>query len=212
MIGRSLVRISSWGGTELHVEVSLSKILKPRIAPDVQLAPCVAATAISKGPAMSWRLISGCTLAFAHEWNWIWRGNIPRPSRRRKRKPHLIPLDVTAPNAVLEFWPVKQKMSNKIWYFNWTELGCPQLTVIYPLSMVNTLDTPGPNCTDVPLNTTFFSEVPALYHSLDIWTSAPWHSLCLHFLTHCWLPSCRPLWRDDVLRSFLSSSKESMMY
>ena len=27
--------------------------------PDVQLAPCVAATAISKGPAMSWRLIQG---------------------------------------------------------------------------------------------------------------------------------------------------------
>ena len=48
-----------WAGTELHVEVSLSKILNPRIAPDVQLAPCVAATAISKGPAMSWRLIQG---------------------------------------------------------------------------------------------------------------------------------------------------------
>ena len=48
-----------WGGTELHVEVSLSKILNPRIAPDVQLAPCVAATAISKGPAMSWQLIQG---------------------------------------------------------------------------------------------------------------------------------------------------------
>uniref|UniRef100_A0A671YYB4 Uncharacterized protein n=1 Tax=Sparus aurata TaxID=8175 RepID=A0A671YYB4_SPAAU len=29
----------------------------PKIAHDVQLAPCVAATAISKGPAMSWRLI-----------------------------------------------------------------------------------------------------------------------------------------------------------
>ena len=46
-------------GTELHVEESLSKILNPRIAPDVQLAPSVAATAISKGPAMSWRLIQG---------------------------------------------------------------------------------------------------------------------------------------------------------
>ena len=52
-----------WGGTELHAEVSLSKILNPRIAPDVQLAPCGAATVISKGPAMSWRLIQ----AFAHE-------------------------------------------------------------------------------------------------------------------------------------------------
>ena len=50
-----------WGGTELHVEVSLSKILNPEIAPDVQLAPCVAAPAISKGPAMSWRLIQGAS-------------------------------------------------------------------------------------------------------------------------------------------------------
>ena len=39
---------------ELHVEVSLSKILSPKAAPDVLLAPCVAATAICKGPAMSW--------------------------------------------------------------------------------------------------------------------------------------------------------------
>ena len=53
-----LIQKLPWGGTELHVEVSLSKILNPRIAPDVQLAPCVA-TAISKGPAMSWRLIQG---------------------------------------------------------------------------------------------------------------------------------------------------------
>ena len=42
---------------ELHAEVSLSKILNPRTDPDVQLAPCGAAIAISKGPAMSWRLI-----------------------------------------------------------------------------------------------------------------------------------------------------------
>ena len=48
-----------WGGTEPQAEVSLSKILNPRIAPDVQLAPCEAATAISEGPAMSWRLIQG---------------------------------------------------------------------------------------------------------------------------------------------------------
>ena len=47
------------GGTELHTEVSLSKILNPRIAPDVQLVPYVAATVISKGPAMSWQLIQG---------------------------------------------------------------------------------------------------------------------------------------------------------
>ena len=37
-----------WGRTELHVEVSLSKILNPRTAPDVQLAACGAASAISK--------------------------------------------------------------------------------------------------------------------------------------------------------------------
>ena len=47
------------GGTGIHVEVSLSKILNPKIAPDVQMAPCVAATAISKGPAMSCQLIQG---------------------------------------------------------------------------------------------------------------------------------------------------------
>ena len=46
--------VGDLGGTELHVEVSLSKILNPKVAPDVQLASCVAATAISKGPAMSW--------------------------------------------------------------------------------------------------------------------------------------------------------------
>ena len=40
-----------------NVEESLSKILNPKIAPDVQLAPCVSASAISKGPAMSWRMI-----------------------------------------------------------------------------------------------------------------------------------------------------------
>ena len=40
-------------------DLSLSKILNPKVAPDVQLAPCEAATAISKGPAMSWRLIQG---------------------------------------------------------------------------------------------------------------------------------------------------------
>ena len=55
VIRRSLVRIL----TELHVEVSLSKILNPKVSPDVQLAPCVAATAISKGAVMSWRLIQG---------------------------------------------------------------------------------------------------------------------------------------------------------
>ena len=47
------------GGTELYVEVSLSKTLNPKIAPDMQLAPCVATSAISKGPAMSWWLIQG---------------------------------------------------------------------------------------------------------------------------------------------------------
>ena len=36
------------------MEVSLSKILNPKIAPDVQLAPCVAASAITQDPAMDW--------------------------------------------------------------------------------------------------------------------------------------------------------------
>ena len=66
VIRRSLVRIPApLGGTELHVEVSLSKILDPKVAPDVQMAPCVAATAISKGPAMSWQLCSLCELDLA---------------------------------------------------------------------------------------------------------------------------------------------------
>ena len=43
----------------MHVEVSLGKILNPKFTPDVQMAPCVAASAISKGPAMGWRLIQG---------------------------------------------------------------------------------------------------------------------------------------------------------
>ena len=60
VVGRSHVRIPApRGKTELDVEVSLSKILNPKIALDVQLAPCVAASAISKGPAMSWQLIQG---------------------------------------------------------------------------------------------------------------------------------------------------------
>ena len=58
MIRRSLVQIlAPWGGTELHVEVSLSKILNPKIAHDVQLVLCLAA--ISTGPVMSHRLIQG---------------------------------------------------------------------------------------------------------------------------------------------------------
>ena len=45
MIRRFLVRIPApRGGTELHVEVSLGRILNPKVAPDVQLVPCVAAS------------------------------------------------------------------------------------------------------------------------------------------------------------------------
>ena len=68
VVGRLLVRIPApRGGTELHVEVSLSKILNPKIAPDVQLAPWGAASAISKGPAMSWQLNQGEPwIAFTH--------------------------------------------------------------------------------------------------------------------------------------------------
>ena len=48
VIRRSLVRIPApRGRTELHAEVSLSKTLNPKVSPDVQLAPCVEATAIS---------------------------------------------------------------------------------------------------------------------------------------------------------------------
>ena len=46
MIERSLVQIPAQGKAELHVEVSLSKILNPTLL-------------ISEGPAMSWRLVQG---------------------------------------------------------------------------------------------------------------------------------------------------------
>ena len=72
VIGRSWVESRlPWGGTELHVEVSLSKTLNRKIAPDVQLAPCVATSAISKGPVMSWRLIQG-VLWPSPIANWKW--------------------------------------------------------------------------------------------------------------------------------------------
>ena len=32
---------------------------EPQIAPDVRLAPCMVASAISEGPVMSWRLVQG---------------------------------------------------------------------------------------------------------------------------------------------------------
>ena len=57
VMSRSLVQ-APLSGTEVHVEVSL----KTQVAPDVQMAPCVAATAISKGPAMSCQLIQGVPL------------------------------------------------------------------------------------------------------------------------------------------------------
>ena len=46
VIGRSLVQIPALGRAELHVEVSLSKILNPTLL-------------TSEGPAMNWRLIQG---------------------------------------------------------------------------------------------------------------------------------------------------------
>ena len=46
VIGRSLVQIPALGWAELLVEVSLSKILNPKLP----LTPCMAASAISEGP------------------------------------------------------------------------------------------------------------------------------------------------------------------
>ena len=62
------------GGTGLHVKVSLSKILNPKVAPDVQMSSvrvlCELATH------------AGCTLAYAHCVNWIWplRGKRQHPA------------------------------------------------------------------------------------------------------------------------------------
>ena len=60
MIGRSLVRIPAPLGPG---------ILNPTIAPDVQLAPCVAASAVSKGPASD---MSRVYPAFSQRDNWDW--------------------------------------------------------------------------------------------------------------------------------------------
>ena len=54
VIGRLLVQ------NELHVVLSLdTQDTEPWIAPDVQLAPYLAASAVSERPAMSWRLVQG---------------------------------------------------------------------------------------------------------------------------------------------------------
>ena len=37
----------------------LEQDIEPQIAPDVQLAPCMADSAIMEGPVMSWRLVQG---------------------------------------------------------------------------------------------------------------------------------------------------------
>ena len=67
-----------WGRTELHVKVSLGKILK--IAPDVQLAPCAAA--ISKGPAVNWQLIQGVPWPSPIEFTGFGPSNPTTPSKR----------------------------------------------------------------------------------------------------------------------------------
>ena len=54
MIGRSLVQMSS-----AACQSVLEQDTEPQIAPDVHLASCMAASAISEGHAMGWRLVQG---------------------------------------------------------------------------------------------------------------------------------------------------------
>ena len=69
-----------WGRTELHVEVSLSMILNPKIAPDVQLAPCVATSAIS---AMSRLIIQGIPWPSPIELNGFCPSNHPLEKKEK---------------------------------------------------------------------------------------------------------------------------------
>ena len=51
----------------------LGRETEPQLAPDVLLAPCMTASAISEGPAMSWRLVQGvpCPLGVSSVAVWI---------------------------------------------------------------------------------------------------------------------------------------------
>ena len=55
VIGRLLVQIPalSWAACRSVLE----QVTEPQITPDVRLAPCMAASALSEGPSMSWRLV-----------------------------------------------------------------------------------------------------------------------------------------------------------
>ena len=73
------------GRAEMHVVVSLSKILKPQLAPDVQSAPCtMAASAISEGPYNELATCPGGTLPSPRD-SWDWLQHKPkRPHKRDK--------------------------------------------------------------------------------------------------------------------------------
>ena len=75
VIGKLLAHIpASLGWAELHVKVSLSKILNPKFAPDVQLAmPLVRAFTNGRG-IRTITSFPGCTLAFVQSanWNFAW--------------------------------------------------------------------------------------------------------------------------------------------
>ena len=57
----------------------LEEDTEPQVAPDVWLAPCMAASAISEDPAMSWRLVQGAPCPRPEtSWDWL-QQKPPRP-------------------------------------------------------------------------------------------------------------------------------------
>ena len=68
VIRRSLFQIPSPGWAEVHVEVSLSKIMNP----DVRLTHGMAASPVSEGPCDELVTCPGCTLPSPRDsWDWL---------------------------------------------------------------------------------------------------------------------------------------------
>ena len=66
-----------WGGCSSAgraVRLVIGRLLVQIPAPDVHLAPCMPASAISEGPAMSWRIVQGVPC--------------PRPETQKNPRPH----------------------------------------------------------------------------------------------------------------------------
>ena len=99
------------GGTGLHIKVSLSKILNPKVAPDVQMSSvrvlCELATH------------AGCTLAYAHCVNWIWplRGKRQHPATLTDKRKDNETKNKTKQN-------IKKKTRKENWTRIWSESVC----------------------------------------------------------------------------------------